>query len=231
MSKPRSIDKIIEEQVKRWEASRRERTAEHRHEPVISISRLPGCGGRSLGQELARRLKFDFFDREILRQVAESAHLSEAILATVDDKVRPMVEEWVESLFMERYLSGDYFRHLSKILMAIAQHGRAVILGHGAGFILKPELCLRVGLVAPLEERVATVARRDELSREEAKRRVIQRESERRAFVQRHFHANLLDSVHYDLVLNTASLGQEVALAAILAAWEGKRHQAPGAAQ
>jgi cytidylate kinase len=229
MTAPRSINKLIEDQVRRWELSRRGRTTEHRCEPVISISRLPGCDGRGLGQELAKRLKFDFFDREVLRQVAESSHLSEAILKTVDEKALPMVEEWVESLFMERYLSGDYFRHLSKVLMAIAQHGRAVILGHGAGFILKPELCLRTLLVAPLEERVAALANRDSLRREEARRRVVQTESERRAFVRRHFHADLLDPVHYDLVLNTAALGSEGTLAAIQAAWEGKRKQAPGA--
>ena len=229
MTAPRSIDKLIEDQVRRWEFSRRGRAAERRRDPVISISRLPGCNGRDLGQELATRLKFDFFDKEILRQVAQSAHLSETILKTVDEKTLSAVEEWVESLFLERYLSGDYFRALSKVLMAISEHGRAVVLGHGTGFILKPECCLRVLLVAPLEERVAAVASREKLPREEARRRVVRTESERRAFVRQHFHAELLDPVRYDLVLNTAALGREGTLAAIQAAWEGKRRQAPGA--
>ncbi|MCX5795889.1 MAG: cytidylate kinase-like family protein [Elusimicrobia bacterium] len=231
MTTAHNIDKIIAEQVKRWEASRPGPAAERRREPVISISRLPGCNGRALAEELARKLKFDFFGRELLHQVAESAHLSETILNTVDEKDLPMITEWIQSLFLERYLTGDYFRHLSKVLMAIAEHGRAVILGRGAGFILKPELCLRVLLVAPLEERVAVVARRDKVSRDEAMRQVVHRESERRAFIQRHFHAQLLDPVHYDMVLNTAGLGQEGALAAIHAAWENKRKQAPAGAQ
>ena len=50
MSASRSIEQIIEEQVRRWEASRRNRAQERRREPVIAISRLPGCGGRALAQ-------------------------------------------------------------------------------------------------------------------------------------------------------------------------------------
>ena len=229
MSASRSIEQIIEEQVRRWEASRRNRAQERRREPVIAISRLPGCGGRALAQELAARLKFDFFDNEILHQVAENSHLSEALLKTVDEKARPAVEEWIESLFMERYLSGDYFRHLSKALLAIAEHGRAVILGRGASLILKPADCLRVLFVAPLEERMKTVAARDKVTRREAQRRMVHEESDRRAFIRRHFHTELLDPVHYDLVLNTAGLGREAALAVVQAAWAGKRDQAAAA--
>jgi len=227
MTAPRSIENLIEEQVRRWELSRRSREVERPREPVITVSRLPGCYGRTLAQELAQRLKFDFFDKEILHKVAESSHLSETILKTVDEKALPKVEEWIQSLFLERYLSGEYFHHLSKVLMAIAEHGRAVILGRGAGFILPPESCLRVLLVAPLDERVRAVASREGVPRDEAKRRVVHSESDRRAYIRRHFHADMLDPVHYDLVLNTAGLGREAALAAIQAAWEEKRKKAP----
>jgi len=231
MTAPRSIDKLIEDQVRRWELSRRDHAAECRRDPVISISRLPGCNGRALAQELARQLKFDFFGADLLHQVAESSHLSEAVLRTVDEKALPAVEEWIKSLFLGRYLSGNYLHHLSKVLMAISAHGRAVILGRGAGFILKPECCLRVLLVAPLEDRIQAVAARDAIPPEEAKRRIVHTESDRRAYIRRHFHAELLDPVCYDLVLNTTALGSEGTLAAIQTAWEGKRKQAPGAAK
>ena len=226
MTMPRSIDQIIEEQVRRWELSRRGRAAEHRHDPVITMSRLSGCCGRALAEELARRMGFDFFHKEILHRVAESAQLSETILKTVDEKAISAVEEWVQSLFLERYLTGDYFRHLCKVLMAISEHGRAVILGRGAGLVIPPKDCLRVLLVAPVEERVRAVAARDGLSREEAKRRVVHTDSDRHAFIRRHFHSDMMDPVHYDLVVNTAGLGQEGALAAIAAGWKAKKDKA-----
>ncbi|HAM36079.1 MAG TPA: hypothetical protein DEB40_11610 [Elusimicrobia bacterium] len=222
MTAPRSIEQLIEEQVRRWELSRRNRIEPCRHEPVITISRLPGCCGRALAEELARRLKFDLFDKEILQRVAQNAHLSESIVKTVDEKAVSAAEEWVRSLFMERYICGEYFHHLSRVFMAISAHGRAIILGRGAGCIIPPQCCLRVLLVAPLEERIRTVACRDGLSRDEAKRRVVLVESDRRAFIRRHFHMDMLDPIHYDLVLNTAGLGREPVLAAIQAAWRAK---------
>ncbi|MCX5786970.1 MAG: cytidylate kinase-like family protein [Elusimicrobia bacterium] len=231
MSGPLSVEKFIEAQLIRWQAARRGLPAKSKPEPVICISRLPGCDGGGLGQELAKRLEFDFFDRELLHHVAQSARLSETIVKTVDEKTASAVEEWVDSLFSQRFLSGDYLRHLSKVLMTIVHHGRAVILGRGAGCILRHEQCLRVGLVAPLEERVKAMASRDGLSHEEAQRRVVQLESERRAFIQHDFHVDMLDPTQYDLVVNTAALDRETALATIQAAWEGKRKHAPTAAR
>ena len=180
---------------------------------------------------MAKRLKFDFFDRKLLHYVAQSARLSETIVKTVDEKTASAVEEWVDSLFSQRFLSGDYLRHLSKVLMTIAHHGQAVILGRGAGHILRHEQCLRVVLVAPFEDRVKAMASRDGLSHEEARRRVVQLESERRAFIQHDFHVDMLDPTQYDLVVNTAALDRETALATIQAAWEGKRKHAPTAAR
>jgi len=226
MIAPRSIDKLIEEQIRRWEASRRRRPPELPPDPVIAVSRLPGCYGGSLALELARRLQFDFFDREILHQVALNTHLSETILRTLDDKDLPRITECVEALFLGRYLSGDYFRCLSKVLMAIAAHGRAVILGRGASLILKPECCVRVLLVAPFKERVRAVAAHEGVTRLEAQRRLVRSDSERRDFFQRHFHTEMLDPTHYDLVLNTADLGRDAILAILQTAWEGKRAQA-----
>ena len=223
----RSLDRMIEDQVRRWEAARRGRPPECRHEPVIALSRLPGCGGRELAQELARRLKLDVFDKEILHRVAESSRLSEAILGTVDDKVLSAAEEWIESLLMERYLSEDYLRHLFKVILAIAAHGRAIILGRGAGFILRPECCLRVLLVAPLEDRIRAVAARDQVSRIEAGHAIAHTEKDRRDFIRKHFHAEMTDPARYDISLNTAGLNRESVLGLIQAAWECKRANVP----
>ncbi len=223
MTVPRSIEQIVEEQVRRWELSRRSTAPPSRREPVIAISRLSGCGGRSLSEELARRLGFDFFHKELLTRVADSAKLSEAIIRTVDERGMSAVEEWVQSLFTERYLTGDYFRHLCKVLATIAEHGRAVILGRGVSLILPSKACVRVLLVAPLEDRVAVVAGRDGISREEARQRVINTDSERRAYIRRHFHTDMLDCVHYDLVINTAGLGREAVLSIIETAWKAKK--------
>ncbi|MFA6028394.1 MAG: cytidylate kinase-like family protein [Elusimicrobiota bacterium] len=219
-----SIEAILDEQIRRWALlSRARREGKQLPELAITLSRLPGCAGREIAVELARRLKFDLFDKEILQQVAESTHLSESVVKTLDEKVMPAMEEWVTSLFLQRYLSEDYFRHLSRVLLAIGKHGHAVILGRGAGFILPSRECLRVLLVAPQDVRVRSLAYRMKMPLEDAKRQIIHVESDRRAFIRRHFHTDMTDATHYDIVINTQDLGSEGTLEAVRLAWETKK--------
>jgi cytidylate kinase len=223
MRKHRSIDALVEEQVRRWALARRNPEAAQKDGPVIAISRLTGCNGSLLAQQLAHRMGWELFDQQLLAKVAESSHLSEAILKTVDERNQPAVREWFQSLFLQRYPSSDYSRHLAKVLMAIAEHGRAVILGRGASFILKSQDRLSVLLVAPLEERLRNFAYQEGLPQADARRRLFQADSERRAFIQRHFHADILDPTQYDLVLNTAAVSADGALAVIEEAWRQKK--------
>lgn len=226
---PPDVDARVAQQIKRWEDARRKRGAARPHDPVITIARLTGCGGRDLARDLAKRLKFDYFDKELLHQVAESSHLSETLLKSVDERDRSAAQEWVEALFTRHYISGEYFHHLSKALMTISHHGGAVILGRGAGWILPREACLRVLLAAPVEDRVANVAAERRLRHADARRLVVQEDSDRRAFIRRHFHAELLDPLHYDLTLNTAALERSAALDVIETAWKGRRRLAAAA--
>jgi cytidylate kinase len=72
--------------------------------------------------------------------------------------------------------------------------------------------------VAPLEARVQAVTEHEGLSEREARHRIATVEGDRRAFLLKHFHADLADPTHFDLVVNTAVLGVEGACGAIQAA-------------
>ncbi|HBL16295.1 MAG TPA: hypothetical protein DD417_05925 [Elusimicrobia bacterium] len=219
-----SVQSIIDEQVRRWELSSRERK-KGRGLPdlAITISRLPGCAGAEVSRETARRLDFNVYNKEILHEIAESTHLSETVVRSLDEKVIPLMDEWITSLFLQPYLSQVYFHHLLRVLLTIGKKGHAVILGRGASFILPSRECLRVLFVAPLDVRIRDFAQRQKLTLEEAKRRILNVESDRRAFIRRHFHADMTDPSHYDIVLNTQDLGINGAVEAVQLAWETKR--------
>ncbi|MDD5657302.1 MAG: cytidylate kinase-like family protein [Elusimicrobia bacterium] len=226
MHESHPLDELVKEQVQRWQARRSAPVRERARQPAIAISRMPGCGGGALALALARRLGFDLFGKELLHKVAQSAHLSEAMLRSVDEKAQSAISEWIESLFTGRFIGGEYAHHLSRTLMAIAVHGRAIILGRGAALILPPDSCLRVLLIAPREDRIRAIMSRDGLGRKEAERLVVRVESERRAFIRQHFHEEVLDPLLYDLTLNTAGLDREAQLSTIRTAWEKKGGQA-----
>jgi cytidylate kinase len=210
--KVRSIEKIVDEQVHKWQISRAQPVARQVATPVVTISREPGSGGRILARQLAEKHSLDLFHQEVIHGMAARAKVSRQFLETLDEKGLSVLEDWVNSLVHERHLWPDqYLQHLMKVIGTIGKHGRAVIVGRGANFILPPEGRIRVRVVAPLERRIANVASTFGVSAEEARRRIIRTESDRRAFVRKYFNADITDPINYDLVLNTEILNIQTA--------------------
>ncbi len=75
-----SLDQLIEEQVHRWSLERRakKRAEEPRRAawPVITISRQFGSRGSAIGQEVAERTGFTFWDSDLLHRMSEEANAS-----------------------------------------------------------------------------------------------------------------------------------------------------------
>jgi cytidylate kinase len=210
--KARSIERIVEEQVKNWHLSQVKRRKKKTAAPVITISREPGSGGRLLAQEIAKKHALDLFHQEVLHKMAASAKVNATLLGTIDERGLNTLENWIASLVHERHLWPDqYLQHLMKVIGIIGKHGGAVVVGRGANYILPPENRFRVRVVAPLEVRVDNVARDFDVSREEAKKRVIRTDSDRRAFIRKYFNAEISDPTQYDLVINTENIDIETA--------------------
>jgi cytidylate kinase len=203
----RSIEQIIEEQIRRWKILHEEKTEKKSTVPTITLSREPGSGGRIVAQRLAERLGFEVFYREVLHEIAKGAEVSEQVLATLDEMGLSILEDWISSLVYDRHLWPDeYLKHLMKVIGAIGKHGRAIIVGRGANFILPPDQRLRVRIIAPQKLRIQNIARDFNLSKDAAKRRVIKTESNRKAFIRKYFNADITDPNNYDLVINTEIL-------------------------
>lgn len=213
----RTIEAIVEEQAHRWQLRREDRHAEP-HRPVVTVSRLHGAGGDEVARKLAETLGLDLFDREVIQRIAESTHLSERVVASLE-KDREVLTDWLASIASSSYLSPVEFRyHLSRVVGALAQHGGAVIVGRGAHLILGQGEALRVLVVAPLELRVRAVMEHEGLAEREARRRIATVEADRKAFLMKQFHADFADPTTFDLVVNTAVLGVDGACDSIRAA-------------
>ena len=215
-----TIEKFVKDQIKKWE---RHYPAKDKKEeariPVITVSKEPGAGGNILAEKIADRLDLDLFNRDIIREIAESAKISASVIETLEKKRLSGVEDFISSLINKHYLyPGLYLQHLMKVVCTIAEHGRAVIVGRGANFILPPQKTFSVRMVAPLDVRIQNIARRFGVSSEEARRRVIRRESRRSAFIRQSFNADISDPIHYDLTINTAKLSIESAVEAAIGA-------------
>ncbi len=218
----RSLNRLVDEQLAKWSQRRGEQKQRKLDRPgfCITISREPGSGGSETARRLARDLGMDLLGAQIIQQVAESADISEKVIASLDEKEVRLRDLWIDSLFRTRHIwPDDYLRYLTKVIGTVGKQGNTVIVGRGAQFILPPEETFRVRLVAPREIRIRNVMRDSKSDFEESERYVYKTEADRNAFHRKHFHADWADPNHYDLVVNTGLMGVEGAVAAVKAAF------------
>jgi cytidylate kinase len=215
----KSLEKMIDEQVRKWDIMRSEKKERESGICVVTVSREPGSGGRIVAKKVAERLDLDLFHQEIIHEMAKSTKASKMLLETLDEKTLTVLQDWISSLVNRSHLWPDqYLSHLMNVIGTIGKHGRAVIVGRGANFILPPEGRFRVRIVSPVEIRVQNVARDFNVGVNEARRRVLRTDSDRRAFVRKYFHADITAAVNYDLVVNTGTLSVDAAAESILGA-------------
>ena len=217
------VEEFVAAQVKTWKTriSKEEKTAGVKL-PVITVCMEPGSGGSIVAQEVAKQLDFDFFHRDIINEIAKSSHISSQVIETLEKERLSGINDFISSLINEKYLwPGLYLDHLMKIVHVIGKHGRAVIVGRGANFILQLQERFSVRVVAPFAVRIQNVAREYGVSENDAKRRILRRGSRRRAFVRQSFHEDIADPINYDLVLNTGKLSIKSAVSAVIGAIKG----------
>jgi len=219
--KKHSLDKIIEEQIKRWQIDQKKKYKKPIR-PVITMSRLPGAGGDSIARRVAEDLQIDLFDTEIVSKIAESSNVSKKVVESLDEQDRSIFNDWLKFLDKDHLWSDEYLQHLTKVVSAIGTHGHAFIVGRGAGFILPEEVCLRLLVIAPLQTRIDNVVKAFGVSEEDARKRLLQSESARKAFIRKYFNKDMLDPLNYDLVLNTKNLHIDAAASIIKEAFNSR---------
>ncbi|MBN2397734.1 MAG: cytidylate kinase-like family protein [Deltaproteobacteria bacterium] len=219
------LDRLIEEQVKKWEVSKeRRKNKGETLPPVVTVSRETGSIGNALVQRISQELNLDIIDGKIIHEVAKSVRMSEKVVSYLDEKTRSLLDNWILYLKTTRFLRADqYVRHLTKVIGAIGEQGNALIIGRGANLILPPEETLRVRFIAPLEIRVQNMAQETGITEEEARKQILLKDAERRDSVKENFKVDIEDPSYYDLIISTEFLGTEQIVDIIKAALKYKK--------
>jgi cytidylate kinase len=214
--------------------------------PVITVSRLTGSGGATIGQRLAERLGASYVNTQIIQEVAHRLGISEATAAQYDERA----EAFIERLARVLWLSNPALAPISSPASAVpfesttqafvevtrqlvreaARTGNAVIFGHGAQFILAEQPgALHVRFIAPLPVRIERVMRRDRLSRAEAERRVREEDQRRANGIRQFYQADWHAPDPFHLILNTALWDEDACIRLVLHAVEERTREQPGA--
>ncbi len=203
---PRVIEQLVNEQLAKWKMESKDRKTAVK--TVITISRESGCSGADIAAKLAGEFKLDLYAGKIVEEVARSTKMTTAVVESLDEKGRSMLEDWISMLDPARNLSSyQYMNHLVKLMGTVARHGNAVILGRGGNFLIEPERQLRIRLIAPREFRIRNAMNKFGTSRQDAEKRIDLLDSQRKGNIRKYFNADIADPIHYDLVINTAFIG------------------------
>jgi cytidylate kinase len=194
---------------------------------TIAISRETGTQGAAVARQLAKRLGWPVYDRELVLRVASDMGVRQDLLESVDERRVGWLREAMTALFAgARVDDAKYFRCLVEMLISLASHGNCIIVGRGAAAALPRQTTLRVRLVAPLRHRIEVTRRETGLTSSEAARRVDTIDRERDLFVSSHFGIDPRDPANFDVVLNVERLTHAESADVIIAAYERIRDHA-----
>ena len=194
---------------------------------VITCTVQVGSGGFAIAQKVAERLGFRYFDWEITSEAAARAGVSpEAVAAS--EHVPSFLERMMLRLFSASALgteesavviasepaivdaavqslsSENYRLFIERVVMELAEHGDAVIVGHAAAAILRnTPSTLRVLLHSSMSKRIERLAKEQVLSPSLAEGTVRQSDKDRFELFNRAYKINWLDATNYDIASNT----------------------------
>jgi cytidylate kinase len=215
---------IIESQINQWFTKEREKLEQKKgKKPPILISRQRGAGGLTVAERLSERLKWPYYDKNIIKEIAETVGAEEKQLAFLDETDRNIFAEFLNVFRRDPEVSQDeYVQYLKRFIKTLGEVGSSIIVGRGAEYILPPQDALRIRLVGESDTRSRFAAQKYNFQEEEALKLLKKWDQERKKFVKRHFDKDIDDPANYDLVINTGYLELDGAVELIITAYKQK---------
>ncbi len=208
--------------------------------PVITIGRMYGAGGETVGAMVAERLGAELVDNKIFQEVARRLELPQEEVERHEERPGSLLIRLLEALstasvefaappdttaWTPPYGELAFDTHQAvlrigqEVIREAARGGNAVILGRGGAFLLRDHpRALHVFLFASEAARVAMLRQSYGWQEDEARRRMKKIDANRRAFVRQVYGHDWLDLRHYHVSLDTGRLGLRRAAELIVAA-------------
>jgi cytidylate kinase len=195
---------------------------------VVAISRQKGSGGGHIGQVIAERRALRYIDGAMLHDASEYLRVHDPNLEKVGERIDTWWSTMAGAIAMGG-LSGlgmlpvDTMReadvaHIERrIIEEIAQQHPAVIIGRGAGHVLKGRPgVVNVFLHAPEPWRIERVVQHTGVTPAKAKDAVRESDRHRASFMRALTGCDWTDARQYDLTIDTSAVGIEAATDLIL---------------
>ena len=181
---------------------------------IITIGREFGSGGREFGRRLAEELGYEYYDKEIVSEIAKKTELSESyvqqILEHQPHRLFPITVG--QSLaYVNKYhndLVVKVFNAQCEILKSLAEKKDCVIVGRCADYILRDFKPLRIFIYSSMESKVERCLERNSanMSEDEIRKSIRSIDNERAKYYEFYTGQKWGHKRNYDLCINTSNV-------------------------
>lgn len=184
---------------------------------IITISREFGSGGRTIGKEVAQKLGYSYYDKELVRQVAVETGFDEKYIEQAGEYAPS--KNWLSFGFaargsqgaMEGMSANDFLWAIQcRVIRSLAEKEPCVIVGRCADYILKDRKdCLHAFIHADMDFRANRIVRLYGESENSPEKRLKDKDTKRRINYKHFTHREWGMSQNYHVTLNSGVVGIE----------------------
>lgn len=198
---------------------------------IITISREFGSGGRTIGKEVAQKLGYSYYDKELVRQVAVETGFDEKYIEQAGEYAPS--KNWLSFGFaargsqgaMEGMSANDFLWAIQcRVIRSLAEKEPCVIVGRCADYILKDRKdCLHAFIHADMDFRADRIVRLYGESENSPEKRLKDKDTKRRINYKHFTNRDWGMAQNYHITLNSGAVGIERCVDILEALYRGGR--------
>ena len=203
------------------------------HPIVITIARECGSGGRLLGKMLAKNLGINYYDKQLISLVAKESHLSESYITDNEQRVPQssllhlIVSDYEAAPTKKSLNRADaIFVAQSRVIRRIASKESCIIVGRLGDYVLKDypkETTIKVFCYTDFDDALRRCVDVYGMTKEKAEQ-VIANDNHSRITHYKYYTGQEWGDPHnYNLMLNTGSMGLDIACKLVEKLYESKK--------
>ena len=182
---------------------------------IITISREFGSGGRTIGKEVAQKLGYSYYDKELVRQVAVETGFDEKYIEQAGEYAPS--KNWLSFGFaargsqgaMEGMSANDFLWAIQcRVIRSLAEKEPCVIVGRCSDYILGEDpACIKVFIHADMASRIDRCVAEYHIPSDNMESRIIQMDRGRANYYNYYTGHTWGEMRRYDLTLNSSITG------------------------
>ena len=176
---------------------------------TITITREFGSLGRSIAKELSRELGVEFYDRDIVEEVAQKLNLP---ISQVSDEEEKSKHSFWPRMFPlgtdEDYIQDIIFDVQKDIILDLAKKSSCILVGRCSDYLLEHEKNnINIFIFAPYAKRLENCIETLGMTESEAKRMISSVDRARNIYHKKYAGFLPNDPEHKNLMIDSSLLG------------------------